>query len=315
MLNWLKNRKKLLVVTHVSPDGDAIGSVSGFTWIAERLGLEVIPFVEEIPDFYAPFAHPAIVEDGQVDMEDVDGIVCLDCANTPRLHVPFGDWEKRPNLPVLNIDHHASNEKYGNENILNVEASSTCEMVAMAAYGNSIVQEEAATALYMGLLTDTGGFRFANTDANAYDTASYLMDKGANHEAVIESLYFSKTEGHVAFEANMMSNAVYHYDKQLVFALIKASDFAKFDVKPSMVEETTQRLREIGSVRVAVRLIEAGEGIRIALRSKDSEIDVSKVAQKFGGGGHKMASGAFIDGASLEGAMEQIASVFGGILG
>lgn len=316
MNNDFKN-EKVLIVSHVSPDGDAVGSVSAMAWIAEGMGVEAVPFLEEIPENYVPFAHPGIIEDGKVDMESIDSIICVDCSNVERLHLPFGDWENRPDVRVFNIDHHPTNEKYGDENIVNSDMAATCQMIAARFKDYELgfyISKEVATALYMGLLTDTGCFRFSNTSSAAYDTASYLISKGADHEKVIESLYFSKTKGQIAFESHILATGVYHYDGKLLCGLVKAADFSKYDIDPSMVEESTQKLQEVRGVKVAIRLIEAGTGIRISFRSKDSNIDVSKVAMEFGGGGHKMSAGAFIANASLESAMEQIADAFEGIL-
>lgn len=301
IMNWLRDKRSLLVVSHVAPDGDAIGSVSAMAILIKSMGIKVMAFVEDVPDMYSPFAYEWITCAEGVDVSDVDGIVCVDCANVARLHTPFGDWSNRPDVPVLNIDHHYTNELYGDVNDVHNMAA-TCEIIAQACESEFVagmLPERLATALYVGIITDTGCFKFNNVNKSVFETCAYLMDNKARHEDVINSIYFGKPKGQVEFEAKVVERTSFFYDDRLVFASIKKSDFEKYGVKPSQVEECTQRLREFGSVKVAVRLVEVDNGVRISLRSKDAEIDVSKVAAEFGGGGHRMAAGAFVSNMSM----------------
>lgn len=315
-IEWLEGKKNLLLVTHVAPDGDAIGSVSGLAWLLQELGIRATPYVQEMPDDYAPFAHPDTVIGGSLDMSKFDGMICLDCANTPRLFLPFGKWEDRPDIPILNIDHHASNDRYGDVNEVWSASAATCELIVQIFIGfdmEHLVDSRSATALYMGLLTDTGGFKFSNVGEESYIAASFLVANGAMHDRVVESLYFSKPRNQIKFESQMMTNAAFFYEGQLVFGLIMESDLEKFGIKSSQMEESTQRLREIQGVRVAIRLMEKEDSVRVSLRSKDKKIDVAEIASKFGGGGHKMAAGAVIEGTMTE-AMEQLTEAFQCIL-
>lgn len=313
IIDWIKNKKHLLVVSHVAPDGDAIGSVSGMAYLIESFNIEVTAFVEEVPEPHIPFAYPDITLEEGIDLSGIDGIVCVDCANVARLHCPFGDWSNRPDVPVLNIDHHYTNELYGEISVVDSKYAATCEIIAVACeheFVAGMLPEPLSTALYLGIVTDTGCFKFSNVSKSVFNTCAYLMDNGARHEAVINSVYFGKPRGQVEFEAEMMKKASYFYDGRLVIACLSQEDFAKYGLKASQVEECTQRLREIGTVKVAIRLIETDDGVRVSLRSKDASIDVSKVAQKYDGGGHKMAAGAFVKHMPLKPSMIMLASAF-----
>ena len=292
---FLRRAKRVLITSHSAPDGDAIGSELGLLELAERLGvtgavvnrdphpasLAFLPGLDRVTVQDAP---PAGFE------RDFDLVVTLEC---PGLDRP--DLAGLDRLPILNIDHHLANERYGALDFVDEEAPAVGEMVlAMAAAAGVPVSPAMATCLYTALVTDTGDFRYSNATPRAFAAAARLVAAGAAPHVIAEALHEHVPERVVRLTAAVLGTLELLAGGRL--ALITC-DRAMLDAAGARPEDTESLInvpRAIDGVQVAVLLKTfPPNGVRASLRSR-GVVDVQAVARRFGGGGHRAAAGCTI---------------------
>ncbi len=287
-----------VLATHVSPDGDALGSLLGLADILESMGKRVFCYAEqEATPFYRFLPGSDRLHTGRDDLDnfvrpagdDVLGI-SLDCGDRQRL------GQNGPNLlkirPFVVIDHHKGNNGFGDFSWIDSQRSSTGEMIFdLATALGQTVSKEAAICLYAAIVTDTGSFKYELTRPHTFDVARQLVELGVRPEFVAGNLYDNFTFGRLQL-------------MQMVLATLEVVDdgrIAIIRVTRKMLDQTgctlvdTENLinlpRSVAVVQVAVFLKETGEDIvSVSLRAKDS-CDVAEVAREFGGGGHRKAAG------------------------
>ncbi|MGC9221917.1 MAG: DHH family phosphoesterase [Solirubrobacteraceae bacterium] len=304
----LKAASKTIVVTHENPDGDALGSLVGMHYVLRALGQDCLMFVaaEDLP---LPYEYRFLEMDELVSQPpgDVDErtIVFLDCGNVDRnpgamaLRSRDG-WER-----VVNIDHHHDNTLFGTTNYVDADASCTAEIVWDLAAGLGVeLSRVCAEALYVGLITDTGCFMYANTGPRAHQMAAELIDLGIDAHAIYQQVYEDVPFAKLALLAQGLANAERYDDGRLIATQLQVEDFAATGAQPSYTEGVVDHLRAVRGVLVAAlvrdRLTGDGEpavaadGARqrkVSLRASDGRIDVSAIARMQGGGGHRAAAG------------------------
>jgi bifunctional oligoribonuclease and PAP phosphatase NrnA len=224
-------------------------------------------------------------------------VIFLDCGNIDRMPVDFltagGNF-------VINIDHHHDNTLFGDVNLVEVDTSCTAEIVyELAVLLGAQITPEMASALYVGLVTDTGKFMYENTNARTHRIAADLIEAGVEVDETYRRLY-----EHVPIEKlRLLSRALEglqrHCDGRLVLAYITAADYAASGAGEEMTEGIIDHLRSVEGARVAALIRDLGDRGRaarkVSLRSSDGEVDVSAIARKHGGGGHKRAAGFSTD--------------------
>jgi len=203
---------------------------------------------------------------------------------------------------LINIDHHLGNQHYGEVNWVDATAPAVGEMIHRLARGLGLtIDDDTATALFMALVTDTGGFRFANATPEAFDSAAALVRDGARPERVAGWLYDSRPESAVRLQGEMLATLELHHDGRIATALLTRKMFATTGATAGDAEGLIDAPRSIAGV-VAVALLRElpGGAVKVSLRSS-GEIDVEKLARRHGGGGHPNAAGM-----PAEGEMAQI---------
>ncbi|MBO5763301.1 MAG: bifunctional oligoribonuclease/PAP phosphatase NrnA [Lentisphaeria bacterium] len=296
----------ILILTHSKPDGDAAGSALGLRSLLRTNGKSAEAFLpEEVPLKYRAIAG----EDYRKEMTPADwaqyqAVIMLDCAAGERC--ASGGLTLPEDMPVLCIDHHENNSVSACWKWVVPAAAATCEMIVQLAEElHWTVPEEAATLLLLGLITDTGSFRFQNTSGSALRAAALLREWRADWDGVINAAYYSKPRNQQLLEADLMQNHCHlSADGAYAWALVpeKLLEKYRFDMRDG--ENLIDLLREIDTVKIAALLYLRGNDVRISLRSKDDRYPVFPVAQSFGGGGHRMAAGA-----SLPGTLEEAAEL------
>lgn len=291
--------KNVLLLTHVRPDGDALGSTFGMREFLRQNGINAqVLITSPLPRRYQGMCRDFLSRVFPSELDNFDLFLALDCANTARLgcgeEFSAGDLQSRN---FVCIDHHTGNSLDAGETWLSPASSSTCQMVMeLIDYLNLPISSEGATWLLTGMMTDTGCFCFSNTDGNTLRNAALAMDYGADVEKIANQVFFSKPLNQLKFEADMVQNALKTAcDGQFAYACITGELLEKhnFDIRED--EGLIDIIRGLEGVTIAMLVHRRPDGWRVSLRSKDSRYPVRQVALQFGGGGHELAAGCTID--------------------
>jgi phosphoesterase RecJ-like protein len=296
----IRARQRFLLTCHEGPDGDALGSLLGMHHLLRQLGKDSVMFLAAkefpLPIEYRFLPLEEVFHEAPADVADRAAIF-LDCGNIDRMPVEFltdGDLFK------INVDHHHDNTLFGDLNLVEVDASCTAEIVyELAVLLGARITPEMASALYVGLVTDTGKFMYENTNARTHRIAADLIEAGVQVDETYRRLY-----EHVPLEKlRLLSRALegiqHHCDGRLVLAYISAADYEASGAGEEMTEGIIDHLRSVEGARVAALIRDLGDRGRaarkVSLRSSDGAVDVSAIARRNGGGGHKRAAGFSTD--------------------
>ncbi len=222
-----------------------------------------------------------------------DAVVVLECPSLDRT----GLEEHLGQLPQLNIDHHMGNEHYADVNWVDPAAPAVGEMIFRLARGLMVdLDPHTATALFLTLVTDTGGFRFANATPEAFEAAAALVREGARPEQVAEWLYESRPLSSIRLLGEMLQTLELHADGRIATVLLSTEMFGRAEAEPSDTEGLVDVPRSIDGVRTVALLRQTGDAqYKVSLRSR-GEVDVERIARAHGGGGHKNAAGFVAEG-------------------
>ncbi len=288
----LRDQDDFLVVTHVNPDGDAVGSLLGMHLALQEMGKRSWALVgEQIPsqyDFLGP--RTKVLTDPLSVHGTPRWIISLDCADQGRISADLRRF--RPPCGVINIDHHVTNPLFGELNFVETEASCSAELafrvLRQAGYALS---RTVGKCFYTGLITDTGGFRYPGVNSRTFQIASDLLQSGFDSYDVSRHLYEEYPLSRFQLEALMLDRMEMMLQRTLVVSVLYLDDFRRLDVDPSETENLVNRLREIRGVEAGVLITQASEQLtRVSLRSK-GQLNVAQIAKAFGGGGHLRAAG------------------------
>ncbi|MBM3665957.1 MAG: bifunctional oligoribonuclease/PAP phosphatase NrnA [Actinobacteria bacterium] len=292
----IRDGDRFLLTTHENPDGDALGSLLATHSILRALGKDSIMFLAAkefpLPVEYRFMPLEEVFHEPPADMAD-RVVVFLDCGNIDRMPVDFltRDGEK-----VLNVDHHHDNTRFGTTNLVDVEASSTAEIVFDLAGRLGVeITPGIATALYVGLVTDTGKFMYENTDARTHRMAAALVEAGVNVNDIYRRLYEHAPLEKLKLIARALEKIELHDDGALAVTYISEHDYEVTGASETLTEGIIDHLRTIDGTLVAGVVRDQPErgraGRKVSLRSTDGRIDVSAIAREQGGGGHQRAAG------------------------
>jgi bifunctional oligoribonuclease and PAP phosphatase NrnA len=298
VLDALREADKLIVATHEHPDGDALGSLIAMQASLSLLGKDSKAFIDErdlpLPHEYRFLSVPDLITAPPDDLEERT-IVFLDCGNVERNPA---EALRRPGMHTVNIDHHHDNTSFGTVNLVDPEASSTAEIVWDLMHGLEVAPTpQIAQALYVGLITDTGRFMYANTTARAHEMAAELIAAGVDVHAVYHHVYEGVPFGKLALLARGLARVERYDSGRLTVTQLRASDFAESGAEESYSEGVIDHLRAVeGTAVAAVVRDRLGDGVadglrKVSLRASDVRVDVSRIARAQGGGGHRQAAG------------------------
>jgi phosphoesterase RecJ-like protein len=284
-----------LILTHLNPDGDAIGSLLG-VWHALRLmGKSATALAMPPVPSYATWL-PGI-DDIQVyqrggDLPDCDLVIMVDTATIQRAGPVADDHGHRlQQLPLIVIDHHITNDGAGIIDLIQPRAASTCELLQQLFAALALPpNEDLATCLLLGLTTDTQSFQTSSTIGDSLRAAADLLDSGANHRSVIEHVYNALPVGGALLIGQALSTM--RFEDGVAWTTITRAMMQATGAPDDSVDEVIQVMRRIGDAWALVLFKETREGItKISLRSRPP-INVATLAQRWGGGGHAQAAGA-----------------------
>jgi len=296
----LRARDRFLLTAHEGPDGDALGSLLGMHKLLTQLGKDSVMFLAAkefpLPIEYRFLPLEEVFHEPPADMADRT-VIFLDCGNIDRMPV---DWLTTGGNEVINIDHHHDNTRFGDINLVEVGASCTAEIVYdLALLLGAKITPEIAAALYVGLITDTGKFMYENTNAHTHRVAADLIDAGVDVDDTYRRLYEHVPLEKLRLVSRALDGLVMQCDGRLVVSYITAADYEATGAGEEMTEGVIDHLRSIDGTKVAAVIRDLGDRGRaarkVSLRASEGDVDVSAIARKNGGGGHKRAAGFSTD--------------------
>lgn len=289
----LKDANSIALISHLDPDGDNLGSLTALSKSLLNLGKKVYPIeFDKIPENLKFLPNLGLLSDN-TDI-NIDMIICLDCANYERL----GQIDELFNKAKyrINIDHHQSNEFYGDVNIVKKGYSSTCELVFdLINEINLPIDKEISMSLLTGISTDTGRFLYSATTSDTLAKASRLVENGADMMKINELIYQSKK-----FEAQLLENEILSkteiYNDYVAFGFVMTDQLNKYNVEISDIDSVINTFRDTDKIKISVLIKQQTENeYKVSFRSKGN-IDVGLIAKNLGGGGHKNAAATRITG-------------------
>jgi phosphoesterase RecJ-like protein len=296
VVDVLRTRDRIAVVSHENPDGDALGSLLGVSLALRELGKDVVMYLEGTAPLPAEYRFLDLAGVARELPADIDERVLLavDCANERRIGESNEAVERA--AFVLDVDHHHDNSRFGDVNLVVPDASSTAEVVRDVLRELDVELTPAiAEALYVGLVTDTGRFQYTNTTPKALRLAAELVEAGADVHGIFRHVYETVQFAKLKLLARALDRARLFDGGRLVVSYLLRGDFAEVGAEEPFSEGIIDHLRAVeGSEMVAlIREPPRDEGPsrRISLRSSHDEVDVSAIARLRGGGGHPQAAG------------------------
>ena len=308
VLSSIRSHQRILVTSHLRPDGDAVGSILAMGMLLRAMGKSPeIVLADPIPVLYRGLPGAKSIK-SVADLDaHFDAAVVLECDSIVRTGI-----QALAGHPIVNIDHHASAKRFADVNWIDPSASAVAEMVyRLAIAAGAEVTPEMATCLYTGVLTDTGSFAYEAVNAHTFDLAGKLTSKGASPGRIAERIYFSNPESKIRLLG--IALATLKIDSSIAAVFLTHRDMESVGATDADCEGIVNYAIGIDGVRVAMFLREIENGrYRVSLRSK-GDVDVAAVAERFGGGGHKNASGCTIAGpleSAVQTLMEQVRPLF-----
>ena len=290
----IKQSKKILLLSHVNPDGDTLGSMCAmYSMICDRFKIKAdMSMVSNLPYNYKFLPNINLAQRYFDNSLVYDLVIALDIASPDRMRDAKIFFDKAK--VTVNIDHHKTNPNYGDYQIIEPEASSTGEVLYNYFKKHDWnITEETAICLYVAIMTDTGNFRFENTTPNSLRAAADLVEKGANPNILYKKCYESKTKNLVMFQNYCVNKAEFLNDSKIVYTTVYKKDLEKFSGGDDYTDGIAETLRAIDTTEVSFVVKEVEAKItKVSMRSK--HIDVAKICEKFGGGGHTYAAGCTV---------------------
>jgi phosphoesterase RecJ-like protein len=297
----LHEYQSFAVMSHVRPDGDALGSQIALALSLEQLGKEVRVWNEDgMLEKYSFLARAEVLSKPPAEAEDVDVAVALDTAIQNRLGTTL--QAIRSAKVWINIDHHPSNPGYGDLVYIDPTAPATGQILFELIKQQQLpLDADIAQNLYVAISTDTGSFQYPNTTARTFEIAAELVRCGVDVGRISQLTYENYPRRRIELLRELLATMRFELDGRVASFSLSLKTAAQLGVLPEDNEGLIDHLRAIRGVIVAVFFEElAGGKVRVSMRSKDEKVDVCAICQKFGGGGHVLAAGARIRGALTE---------------
>ena len=302
--------KRIGLSFHASPDGDAIGSILSLLNALRYLGKDSYIISRDVISDNFSFLSLSNEIDGNITEPkmNTDLVIVLDCGNADRISADLSNY----NGKIINIDHHISNENYGFINYVDVNAAATCEIsyllikeLGIDFSNKTDIEIAIGSAVYTGIVTDTGSFRHSNVTSRTHEIASKLIELGVDNSKVHTSLFDNKPFNKVKLMGSVLSNIELVLDNKVAVLQIPKGMLEDFN----LINTDTSDLSSVGlgikGVEVSMLLKEVKDGVKGSLRSKNN-VDVRKVAEVYGGGGHIKAAGVMQKGVDIIEAKENL---------
>lgn len=304
----INNSNKIILTTHVVPDGDAIGSVIAFYEYLKLKGKSPV-IINHSP---TPFNLKFLDKDNSIKVflenekenakliDEADLIIILDTneySRTRSMEEPI----RTSKAKKICIDHHTGlKPELYSAYISNTECPSNCSILYdyIKDDNDKFITKDIASALYIGIMTDTGSFRHPRTDADVFIMCADLIRKGADPVSLYEDIYAVTTMENLKLSARFIESLEFYYDNKVVVGIVTQKDFRDLGLNIDHVEGFSSIIMNILGIKIGVVLVELKDNIKISFRSK-GDINVSELAKEFEGGGHKNAAGANVKNVTM----------------
>ena len=311
---YLLTLDNIIIFTHERPDGDAIGSVFALQKALKRSGkMADVYFSESLSARDSALINENTYISKRRANHDYSVCIALDCGNFERLET--FDKGKRLDIPILNIDHHQDNTLFGARNFVDSKACATAEIIFdILLAGKNEITGDIANCLLMGIMLDTGGLRFDNTNANVLRKVATLVDLGAEYNLIVKNIYFTKPLGVMTLESDViLAHTKIACNGKFAYAYLSEKLLDKHKTKYKDTEGTIDYIRTIDGLIITAILSKNKDGFRVSLRSNNANYPVSTIAKEMSGGGHKLAAGCTINVNTIEEAekilLEKVSSI------
>lgn len=293
----IEEAKTIAISGHVRPDGDCVGSsLAVYTYITNNYEKQVDIYLESIRPVFKFLKNTDKVVNNPEQPEErkkYDLFICCDCGDTGRLGA-FDVYFKEAKKTIC-IDHHISNDGFGDIRFIDVLASSTCEIVYSLLETDKI-SKDTANALYTGIVHDTGVFKHSNTTKKTMTIAGELLEKGVDSSYIIDDTFYAKTYLQNQILGRALLESILTLDGQCIISYMKKDTLEFYGADSTDLDGIIDQLRITKGVKTAIFIYETTNGVyKVSMRA-NGNIDVSKIAKLFGGGGHIKASGCEMTG-------------------
>lgn len=304
-LQLLKKAKRVLIPTHQNVDADGLASPLALSLALREFGIVAQPMLSDgqLPPSLEFLPHrDEVLAYGIDPLPDYDMLILADCSDRKRLGGFYADDPSRldgKSVPIINIDHHVTNDRFGTINIVVPQAAATAEIVAelLRAWGVTLTKS-IAQCLLAGIYGDTLGLRTSSTTSRTMRTAADLVDAGANPEPIVDALFRIKPRSTVCLWEKALQNV--EWTGVVIWTELTDDMFKSCGAVASEAEGMVNFLVGTEGSLVAAILYAIEGGWRVSLRSMPEDVDVAKIAAEFGGGGHPRAAGCTILGGEAE---------------
>ena len=289
----IANANTIMLITHVNPDGDAIGSLIGLlSALPQITNARIIPVIQHpIPDYLAwvPDVNKSIALDANSTWPQPDLIIAVDCASSDRfggVHTKHRDALQHTSM--IQIDHHATNTQFALQNLIIPQACATCEIITeFLPYLGVTITAGIATPLLLGIMTDTQSFQIYDTRAETLQLGAKLFAAGADHHQIVQKVFRSTRLDALQLATRVISEMT--VVGPIVWAAVSLEMLATHKASDDESDEALQMLQRIDGFEIIMLIKEREQGVKVSLRSRN--VIVAAVAQKHGGGGHAHAAG------------------------
>ena len=296
MLNKiLEQADKIAIGGHVRPDGDCVGSCMGmYLYIKENFpDKHVDVYLEDIPESFKFLKDIDVLRHEIDETEKYDLFICQDCGDKERLGFSAPLFDSAAH--TFCIDHHISNQEFAEKNYVIADASSTSELVYNL-FDKEKISLNIAEALYLGIVHDTGVFQYSCASPSTFRAAADLLEKGVDAPTLIQKTFYEKTYAQNQILGRALLESILFMDGKCIASYIKKRVMEFYGITPKDLEGIVSQMRNTEGVEVAVFMYEIEPNVYKVSLCATNDVDVSRVAQKFGGGGHKKAAGLTMSG-------------------
>ena len=295
ILEKIKQADTIAIMAHETPDGDAIGSCLAMNAALKKLGKNPDVIIREVPkvfDFMP--GRNEIKKDTNVEKYDL--AISLDCADLKR--VDGSEYFENAKETIV-IDHHGTNTMFGDINFINPASPACCQiLIGMFQYFNIEIDKELGTCILTGIITDTGGFKYAGVTPETFEFTAELLEKGVNVAKIYKKVMDTKTKAYFELMKKITNRMEFLYDGKIAFTYLNNQDMKEANAEPGDHEGLVNIGRDIEGVEVSIFIRQKEEDentYKISMRSNEY-VNVSDICMAFGGGGHERAAGALIEG-------------------
>ena len=316
IIQQLKNSRSVLIASHVNPDGDAIGSLLAMGLALDALNIKATLYNEsDIPAVYRFLPEIKRIQNQISRVHAYETAIILDCSNLDRIGRATDIVTQIP--MVINIDHHVTNTRFGIRQLIDDQACATAELIYRLIKELGIpISTAMATSIYTGIVTDTGSFRFSNTNAAAFEICNELVRLGVEPYHIARHLYGTYSLGRIKLLNQALESIEISNNGRLSLMTLTQRMLEETGTQPEDADGLIHYARRIEDVQLAALIQEQANGYHRSRKAKkyhvsmrsDGSIDVATIATKFGGGGHPSAAGFSMD-ASLSRVKETIKAI------